>query len=709
MQNGTLNGEVFTIYVSSGTETIDLSQYIVVSEEAKWTLYDSSEMDEKIDANVSLQTGNNMFYVMVKDNGAKRNYTINVVRKKLLTVDFDVNGGSACSSITVDEGDIVSPPTTSKIGYDFVKWSYDFSQPITENILATAEWSPKTYKITISWYQDNSQEISVKFGEEYTIAAPNRLGYKFSKLVDADGNNFVASGKFNETEDVQLGAVYDLEKYTLTYVYNADISNKVVNYTILDAITLEAPEHPDGLEFGGWYADQQLTQKVESIPAGSYGDVKLYAAWNQQVVPEEQLYDVVIDADGFDFDGNAFSIKYGNSYSLPVVDDIDGYDFVCWLANGQAIPTSGVWTVKENTTLTIKWEAKSYTIQYVVDNKTINPNTTERFTIETDTIVLLDPTRPNATFTGWYDENDQKVTEIAKGTFKNIVLYAKFDITASELKYDANGGTVSKDSVLYEKGDSYTLLTPEYPGYQFKGWYNGETLMTDGVWSSDENITVVAKWERVLYQITYDLAGGATADTLKNSYTVEDTFTLPKPTKDGFVFLGWREADGTAIYQDVTITKGTIGEKRYVAVWSMFSYSFNGTNATVVSYAFLRTRSKIVIPKTVNYQGVEYTVTEIGPSVFAGMGEKIAKKQIVQVSNGKESPVTRVSIEIPNTLQKIGANAFSNCDDVSINVIMNSGVDLSTWADSIQVAEGNDHVVDVIKGKRPAIGWSVYK
>lgn len=710
LQNGTLKGEVYTIYVPSGTETIDLSQYIVVSEEAKWKLYDSSDMDDEIETMVSLQPGDNMFYVKVKDNGAKRNFTINVVKKKLLTVNFEVNGGSACSSITVDEGDIVAPPTTSRVGYDFVKWDYDFSQPITENITASAEWSAKSYKISITWYDTKAEEIVVKFCEEYLITPQNRPGYKFSKLVDADGNEFALSSKFNETEDIVLGAVYNPESYSITYVYNADINNKVVNYTILDTVVLETPVHPNGLEFDGWYSDQQLTNKVESIPAGSCGDLKLYARWKQQVVPEEQLYDVVIDADGFDFDGNTFSIKYGQTYSLPVVPDINGYDFVGWLANGEIIPTSGLWTVKENTTLTIKWEAKSYTIQFVIDGKTTNPNTTLTFTIETDTILLLNPTRPNATFKGWFDENDQLVTEIAKGTAKNIVLYAKFDIVASELKYDANGGTVSKDSVTYEKGDSYKLLTPEYPGYKFMGWYNGEDLMADGVWDSDTDITVVAKWERILYQITYDLAGGTTTETLKNVYTVEDTFALPKPTKDGFIFLGWKEADGTAIYQDVTINKGTIGEKRYVAVWSMFSYSFNENTATVVSYAFLRTRSKIVIPKTVNYQGVEYTVTEIGSSVFAGMGEKIAKKQIVQVnSQGTESAVTRVSIEIPNTLQKIGANAFSNCDDVSINVIMKSGVDLSTWADSLQVAEGNDHVVDVIKGRRPAIGWSVYK
>ena len=71
-----------------------------------------------------------------------------------------------------------------------------------------------------------------------------------------------------------MGAVYALENYSLTYIYNADISNKVVNYTILDAIVLETPVHPAGLEFGGWYADQQLTEKVESIPAGTYGNIK---------------------------------------------------------------------------------------------------------------------------------------------------------------------------------------------------------------------------------------------------------------------------------------------------------------------------------------------------------------------------------------------------------------------------------------------------
>ncbi len=705
LKNEILQNETHTIYVSSSTESIDLAEYIIVSDEAKWKLYDSSDMKDEIESNVSLQTGANTFYIKVKEDGTKKDYTVNVIRKRALTVDFDVNGGSACSSIVVDEGDVISPPTTSRIGYDFVKWDYDFTQPISDNVSAKAEWSAKSYTISVTDGANSVYEIAVKFGEDYTISVPNKTGYRFIKVVDSNNTEFPLSGKYLEAENITLTAQYSLENYSLTYVYNADIANKVVYYTIADVVILDVPTHPNGLEFDGWYSDPQLTNKVSSFPSGSYGNKTLYAKWNQEIIPEQEIYDVVIDADGFEFDGNTFIIKYGDSYTLPVVPARDGYDFVAWLGNGEVVPTSGVWTIKADTTLTIKWQPKAYRIEYIIDNKTTNPNTITEFTIETPTITLLDATRPNSTFNGWFNENGERVTEISIGTFENITLYASFEIEVFELKYDANGGTVSKESVLYEKNDPYTLLTPEYPGYNFKGWYNGNTLIENGVWTFEEDITVVAKWEKITYLITYELFNGVSEQELKNTYTVEDTFTLPKPTKDGYVFLGWSDGVSSNVYQDVTIQKGTIGNKNYVAVWSMFSYSYSGTNATVVSYAYSNSRDKVVIPKSVNYNGVNYTVTEIGTSVFSGMGDKLAKKEIV--INGKAA--TRFSVEIPNTLKKIGINAFSDCDDVSIDVILESGVDLYTWADSLEVAEGNDDVVDVIKGRRPAIGWSVYQ
>jgi hypothetical protein len=65
------------------------------------------------------------------------------------------------------------------------------------------------------------------------------------------------------------------------------------------------------------------------------------------------------------------------------------------------------------------------------------------------------------------------------------------------------------------------------------------------------------------------------------------------------------------------------------------------------------------------------------------------------------------NVYIPNSVTKIGENAFYNCVDVTINIIMDKD-ELNVWADTLEVAAGNDQVVDVIKGRRPAIGWSIY-
>ena len=60
----------------------------------------------------------------------------------------------------------------------------------------------------------------------------------------------------------------------------------------------------------------------------------------------------------------------------------------------------------------------------------------------------------------------------------------------------------------------------------------------------------------------------------------------------------------------------------------------------------------IVIPSTITYEGVEYTVTEIGSYTFA------------------ESTIT--SLTLPNTIKKINAYAFENCTTLEELVVPNS-------------------------------------
>ena len=709
--NGVETDGVYSVYVSSSTESINLEDYLTVAEDAKLKIYTSVDMKDEIDANVSLQAGENIFYVRVKESGVKKDYTVKIIKRKTVTVTFDSNGGSVCQPIVVDEGTLVNTPTTTRSGYDFVKWDYDFTKPITEDISCKAEWVAKTYTITI----ENGQPVDVKFGQEYSLTpAIPATGYKFVKWIDSNGNDFPKSGVWDKTDNVSIKAVFAKEVYKISYVYNADIPLKNTTYTVEDEVILEIPVHPDGLEFEGWYTDSQLKNKIEKIEKGNAGDVTVYAKWKIVVIPEPPVYTITIDADGYEFDGNTIELKYGDSYELPTVPEKAGYDFVAWMNGTTVIPTSGIWSIRDNATLTIKWQARKYNVEYVFDSKTTNPNTTTEFTPETETIILLEPTRPNATFLGWYTDPDftdeSKITQISKGTTVSITLYAKFEITMYMLTYSPNGGTVSKDFENYELGDSYTLLTPEFPGYKFVGWYNGEELVeNNGTWSIETDVTFVAKWEKERYLVTYDLANGTTSETLKVSYSVDDTFTLPKPTREGYYFLGWSEKDSNKTYYDMTVQKGSTGNKTFVAKWSEFSYSFNGENAIVTNYKFITSRARVKIPTTVNYNGVDYTVTEIGASVFEGMGPIIKNKLIVTTnSKGEKVVATKFDVEIPRTLKKIGVNAFANCNDVCIKIILDSGVDIYEWTDSLEIAEGNKDVADVIKGRRPAIGWSIY-
>ena len=51
------------------------------------------------------------------------------------------------------------------------------------------------------------------------------------------------------------------------------------------------------------------------------------------------------------------------------------------------------------------------------------------------------------------------------------------------------------------------------------------------------------------------------------TYTVlTPTFTLVEPVKEGYVFAGWKDADGQ-LHETVSIEKGTYGDKTYTATW----------------------------------------------------------------------------------------------------------------------------------------------
>ena len=161
---------------------------------------------------------------------------------------------------------------------------------------------------------------------------------------------------------------------------------------------------------------------------------------------------------------------------------------------------------------------------------------------------------------------------------KATIVHPNYTVTA-----DANGGSIptttgwtgtgltATKQVTY--GHEYgNLPTPTRNGYTFKGWYKEQNYTT-----KVENTTTVntvsdhniyGKWELINYEIMYDLQGGTLPTQNPTTYNAEtNTFTLNNPTLTGYTFIGWTGSNGNTPQTIVTISKGSYGDKAYIANW----------------------------------------------------------------------------------------------------------------------------------------------
>ena len=182
---------------------------------------------------------------------------------------------------------------------------------------------------------------------------------------------------------------------------------------------------------------------------------------------------------------------------------------------------------------------------------------------------------------------------IPAGSYTNDIVYTiTFPITctAYTLYFDPNGGTIIDSSYDY---DSQTLdygtvinlanYKPQRAGYAFSGWNNGSLDFTgdeDNVNVNPANHitnTLTASWSIIDYSISYNLDGGSA--TNPDSYNVEsDAFTLNNPTKTGHTFSGWTGTDLSSATKDVTVSKGSTGDRSYTATWTPNTYTLTYNN-----------------------------------------------------------------------------------------------------------------------------------
>lgn len=156
--------------------------------------------------------------------------------------------------------------------------------------------------------------------------------------------------------------------------------------------------------------------------------------------------------------------------------------------------------------------------------------------------------------------------------------------TASNSQYAAvilyaNSGKAGKwiqyKMPTLQEGEA-TLPELTRTGYKFLGWYTERTggRKIDPYEFVTGDTTYYAHWEAIPYKITTVLFGG-TASGMPKTYTIEDDFTLPSASLNGYRFLGWTmtckigltnvngsiaKIDTFSPVESLHIQRGTIGD-----------------------------------------------------------------------------------------------------------------------------------------------------
>ena len=298
-------------------------------------------------------------------------------------------------------------------------------------------------------------------------------------------------------------------------------------------------------------------------------------------------------------------VKSGEKAVLPAEPTLKGHTFAFWyLGDDEENATAYDFNtpVTENITLTAKWNINKYTVTFNSYGGTPVPPAQE---VEYGLTATKpdDPTLKGYTFAFWYlgdDEQNATAYDFNTPVTENITLTAKWNINKYTVTFNSYGGTPVPPAQEVEYGLTATepATAPTKTGYTFDGWYLGDEKydFSDAV---EQNITLYANWEKNIYTVTYTDGVDGEEVFADQTYRVPFEDTTPafkgNPTRDGYVFDGWKPAFSDTVTGNVT----------YVAQWTArtdLSYT--------VHYYLKNTTKQVANDKMVAGQTFNADVTE---------------------------------------------------------------------------------------------------
>ncbi len=383
-----------------------------------------------------------------------------------------------------------------------------------------------------------------------------------------------------------LGALSSCDADVYTVNFDSNGGSRVESTTVVSGEKLTPPAAPskENYVFSGWYTENGIWDFETAVT----GDMTLVAMWKKSA--DADVVSIVFDSNG----GSAVEtvkVERGATIGAPAAPTRAGYIFTGWTSNGKAFDFTRA--LSNSATLTAGWEIIEYTVSYDLAGGSNAKDNPARFTVESETATILEPTKAGYTFTGWTFEGQEtpvKELQLAKGSVGNKSYTANWQLNTYTLAWDLNGGEISTTPATSYNVTSAAISVPNptKTDYEFLGWTSAQgavpvknLIIPTGTVG---DISYTANWAPVQYTITYNLAGGTNNSANPTAYSHESAFALGEPTRTGYTFTGWTFEGQEAPTKDVAVAAGTRGEKSYTANWEIITYTITYNQNGGTSY-----------------------------------------------------------------------------------------------------------------------------
>ena len=544
---------------------------------------------------------------------------------------------------TIDEDKM--PAIPEKTGYDG-EWIYDGDE-IYEDTSISVLYTPIEYSIkyVLDGAENNPRNPSYYTYESGTISlySPESVtGYTFqgwytspnfepqtrvSVISSGSSGNLTLYAKFLKYRvEAADGFTFDYKNYDYPALIQTVSSSRTsialsTTIQVSKGCTWTLSRDIEGFEL-------IKTKNMSLVEGHNIAYVTVWYDEEYNVVYYLDIYRLGHRSYAYYADGEVYcesaTVEEQTYLSAPAAPSKTGYTFNGWYAYNlpdssedfdPSLPVIGTtaatfpYRLDENVIFYAIFTPNVYTATFDVNGGKPLASETQNVTYDTPFMPAA-AKRDGYTFVGWKDDDGNVFKSLAQWKYDYPVTFtAQWLLNTYEIIYNLNGGTNNKNNpATYTiESDTVTLVTPARTAYSFAGWFTDRNFtneITEIAAGSFGNKTVYAKWTPVVYDIIYELDGGANDENNPTTYTVETpTIEFAAPSKTGYTFNGWYAEKDFSGDNVTELPQSSYGNVTLYAKWTANKYTITYLDTKIIT----GTKNTFVYAKGETYvQSVTY-------------------------------------------------------------------------------------------------------